>query len=124
MEPFDGLFDVDRDGKTDPSEQMLGLGMIGALAAAAEEEEARVQLENDLNCIPGVTVELNFDVPESFAEEELENRIEELREQLEELEDNEPPDMCGEAYDAWEEKRDELEEKIEELQDILDEMED
>lgn len=39
MSFFGRLFDFNRDGETDFSEELLGLGMIAAVAGAAEEEE-------------------------------------------------------------------------------------
>ena len=36
---FGRLFDFNRDGETDFSEELLGLGMIAAVAGAAEEED-------------------------------------------------------------------------------------
>ena len=39
MSFFGRLFDFNRDGETDFSEELLGLGMIAAVAGAAEEED-------------------------------------------------------------------------------------
>ena len=46
MSFFGRLFDFNRDGETDFSEELLGLGMIAAVAGAAEEEE---QLQRELD---------------------------------------------------------------------------
>ena len=95
MSFFGRLFDFNRDGETDFSEELLGLGMIAAVAGAAEEEE---QLQR-----------------------ELDEKLAELEDKLLDWECEEPDDVLSSAYDAWEEGREQLEDAISDLEDLLDE---
>lgn len=110
---FGGLFDFNRDGKTDIFETALGLSIIDQ--AAREEEEARcLEAEADDFLLD---IDIDEDLPEDG--QSLQDRLDELRDRLADLELEEPEDMFSEEYSAWEEAHEHLEERISELEDQI-----
>lgn len=110
---FGGLFDFNRDGKTDIFETALGLSIIDQ-AAREEEEACRRKAESNefLNIIIGGELPGNG--------QNLQERLDELRDRLSDLEFEEPADMFSEEYFAWEEAHEHLEEQISELEEQID----
>lgn len=111
---FGGLFDFNRDGKTDIFETALGLSIIDQ--AAREEEEARRQEAEADDFL--LDIDIDEDLPEDG--QSLQDRLDELRDRLADLELEEPEDMFSEEYSAWEEAHENLEERISELEDQIE----
>lgn len=131
---FGRLFDFNRDGETDFSEELLGLGMIAAVAGAAEEEEQlqreldeELEEEEDEEMEQAIRASLaemsSFDADDYEEESEsvIRAKLAELEDKLLDWECEEPDDVLGSAYDAWEEGREQLEDAISDLEDLLDE---
>lgn len=110
---FGGLFDFNRDGKTDIFETALGLSIIDQ--AAREEEARRQEAEADDFLLD---IDIDEDLPEDG--QSLQDRLDELRDRLADLELEEPEDMFSEEYSAWEEAHEHLEERISELEDQIE----
>lgn len=134
MSFFGRLFDFNRDGETDLSEELFGLGMVAAVASAAEEEEQLLrELDEDLAEEEDEEMEraicatlsgmVDFDVNdyEDESKSAIRAKLVELEDKLLDWECEEPDDMLSSAYDAWEEGREELEDAISDLEDLLDE---
>ena len=111
---FGGLFDFNRDGKTDIFETALGLSIIDQ-AAREEEEVRRREAEADDFLLD---IDIDEDLPEDG--QSLQDRLDELRDRLADLELEEPEDMFSEEYSAWEEAHEHLEERISELEDQIE----
>lgn len=111
---FGGLFDFNRDGKTDIFETALGLSIIDQ--AACEEEEARRREAEADDFL--LDIDIDEDLPEDG--QSLQDRLDELRDRLADLELEEPEDMFSEEYSAWEEAHEHLEERISELEDQIE----
>ena len=111
---FGGLFDFNRDGKTDIFETALGLSIIDQ--AAREEEEARRRAAEADDFL--LDIDIDEDLPEDG--QSLQDRLDELRDRLADLELEEPEDMFSEEYFAWEEAHEHLEERISELEDQIE----
>ena len=109
---FGGLFDFNRDGKTDIFETALGPSIIDQ--AAREEEARRQEAEADDFLLD---IDIDEDLPEDG--QSLQDRLDELRDRLADLELEEPEDMFSEEYSAWEEAHENLEERISELEDQI-----
>lgn len=131
---FGRLFDFNRDRETDFSEELLGLGMIAAVAGAAEEEDQLLrELDEELEeeedeemerAIRATLVEMSsFDADdyEEKSESVIRAKLAELEDKLLDWECEEPDDVLSFAYDAWEEGREQLEDAISDLEDLLDE---
>ena len=84
------LFDFNGDDHVDFGEQMLGVGAIGALLAAAEADEEPIY-------------------------DERESILEDMETQLGELNAQVPDDPDSAAYRKWEKRCEELEQKIDAL---------
>ena len=110
---FGGLFDFNRDGKTDIFETALGLSIIDQ--AAREEAARRQEAEADDFLLD---IDIDEDLPEDG--QSLQDRLDELRDRLADLELEEPEDMFSEEYSAWEEAHENLEERISELEDQIE----
>jgi chromosome segregation ATPase len=110
-----GLFDFNRDGHTSFGEELFGLGMIGAVLAAAQEEDelSRVSAEQDA---------LNTDIEEQI--DELYDRRSGLEDKLSDLQDREPCNPDSEAHDRWEERCDAIEDQISDLEGEISDLED
>ena len=134
MSFFGRLLDFNRDGETDFSEELLGLGMIAAVAGAAEEEEQlqreldeELEEEEDEEMEQAIRASLaemsSFDADDYEEESEsvIRAKLAELEDKLLDWECEEPDDVLGSAYDAWEEGREQLEDAISDLEDLLDE---
>lgn len=104
---FGGLFDFNRDGKTDIFETALGLSIIDQ--AAREEEEARRREAEADDFL--LDIDIDEDLPEDGQS---------LQDRLADLELEEPEDMFSEEYSAWEEAHEHLEERISELEDQIE----
>ena len=111
---FGGLFDFNRDGKTDIFETALGLSIIDQ--TAREEEEARRRAAEADDFL--LDIDIDEDLPEDG--QSLQDRLDELRDRLADLELEEPDDMFSEEYFAWEEAHEHLEERISELEDQIE----
>lgn len=131
---FGRLFDFNRDGETDFSEELLGLGMIAAVAGAAEEEDQllreldeEVEEEKDEEMAQAIRASLaemsSFDADDYEEESKsvIRAKLAELEDKLLDWECEEPDDVLSSAYDAWEEGREQLEDAISDLEDLLDE---
>ena len=83
---FGGLFEFNRDGKTDIFETALGLSMIDQ--ATREEEARRREAEaNDIH----LNIVIDEDLPVDG--QSLQDRLDELKDRLANLELEEPEDM-------------------------------
>ena len=111
---FGGLFDFNRDGKTDIFETALGLSIIDQ--AAREEGEARRRAAEADDFL--LDIDIDEDLPEDG--QSLQDRLDELRDRLADLELEEPDDMFSEEYFAWEEAHEHLAERISELEDQIE----
>lgn len=111
---FGGLFDFNRDGKTDIFETALGLSIIDQ-AAREEEEAQRREAEADDFLLD---IDIDEDLPRDG--QSLQDRLDELRDRLADLELEEPEDIFSEEYSAWEEAHEHLEERISELEDQIE----
>lgn len=131
---FGKLFDFNRDGETDFSEELLGLSMIASVASAAEEEEQLLrELDEELEeeedeeaerAIRASLAEMGSFDADDYEEESksvIRAKLAELEDKLLDWECEEPDDVLSSAYDAWEEGRDQLEDAISDLEDLLDE---
>lgn len=131
---FGRLFDFNHDGETDFTEELLGLGVVAAVAGAADEEEQLLrELDEELDEEADEEMELairatlsemvSFDPSEyeSKSKSAIRAKIAELEDKLLDWECEEPDDILSHSYDAWEEGRIQLEDAISELQDLLDE---
>lgn len=111
------LFDFNRDGERSFGEEMLGLGLIGAVLQAAEQDElarqAELEADEEVERIANIEDSLNG----------LREQLSELEDTLDELQDNEPEDMDSSVYSRWEERCEALEEKISELEYAIEEAE-
>ena len=133
MSFFGRLFDFNRDGETDFSEELLGLGMIAAVAGAAEEEDQLLrELDEELEeedeemewAIRASLAEMSSFDADDYEEESksvIRAKLAELEDKLLDWECEEPDDVLSSAYDAWEEGREQLEDAISDLEDLLDE---
>lgn len=115
---FGGIFDFNRDGKTDTFEMALGLSIAfneddGVSDTDDYSDEEDGGLLSDA-CSDDLEDELDA----------LEEQLSELQDKLSDLEDNEPDDCTTAAYDRWERRKDLLEEQISELEDQISEIED
>lgn len=96
-----GLFDFNRDGKTDFGEDLFGFGMLGLILGAAEEERQQKLADAD------------NEIREQI--EELENQKSDVEDRLSDLQDREPDDPSSHAYERWEEKCEVLEDLISDI---------
>ena len=109
-----GLFDFNRDSHTSFGEELFGLGMIGAVLAAVEEEKrSRATAAQET---------LNTDIEEEI--EELYDRQSDLEDKLSDLQDREPRNPDSEAHDRWEERCDAIEDQISDLEGEISDLED
>ena len=111
---FGGLFDFNRDGKTDIFETALGLSIIDQAAREGEEARRRAAEADDFL----LDIDIDEDLPEDG--QSLQDRLDEPRDRLADLELEEPEDMFSEEYFAWEEAHEHLEERISELEDQIE----
>ena len=114
---FGRLFDFNRDGETDFSEELLGLGMIAAVAGAAEDEE----MERAIRATLAEMSSFDANDYEEESESVIRAKLGELEDKLLDWECEEPDGVLSFAYDAWEEGREQLEDAISDLEDLLDE---
>ena len=118
---FGRLFDFNRDGETDFSEELLGLGMIAAVAGAAEEEEEDEEMERAIRATLAEMSSFDANDYEEESESVIRAKLGELEDKLLDWECEEPDGVLSFAYDAWEEGREQLEDAISDLEDLLDE---
>lgn len=111
------LFDFNRDGERSFGEEMLSLGLIGAVLQAAEQEELARQAELEAVEEAGRIA----DIKESL--DGLREQLSKLEDMLCRLQDKEPENIDSPAYSRWEERCEALEEKISELEYAIEEAE-
>ena len=99
---FDGLFDFNGNGKTDPFEQAMGCELL------LSNEEENSLLESD-GLLESGGAEDCLDA--------LRDKLSELEDQRFNLELQEPDDIILARYERWEARKEKLEEQISKLED-------
>ena len=112
---FGGLFDFNRDGKTDIFENRARPEHNRPGGPARKKKLGAVRRKPDDFLLD---IDIDEDLPEDG--QSLQDRLDELRDRLADLELEEPEDMFSEEYSAWEEAHEHLEERISELEDQIE----